>query len=68
MSNTLGKIKNVLGKPFEWFGLLMKKINHPAWFLTPYVVLFATFIIIPVIIAIGLSFTYFNTIETPEFI
>ena len=30
--------------------------------------LFVVFIIIPVIIAIGLSFTYFNTIETPEFI
>ena len=68
MSNALGKVKNILGKPFEWVGLLMKKINHPAWFLTPYVVLFATFIIIPVLIAIGLSFTYFNTIETPEFI
>ena len=47
---------------------MLRKINHPAWFFTPYVILFVTFIIIPVIIAIGLSFTYFNTIETPEFI
>jgi multiple sugar transport system permease protein len=43
-------------------------MNHPAWFFTPYVVLFSTFIIIPVIIAIFLSFTYFNTIQTPTII
>ncbi|XMB72204.1 sugar ABC transporter permease [Mycoplasmatota bacterium WC30] len=47
---------------------MIKKINKPIWFLTPYIVLFSVFIIIPVIIAIGLGFTYFNTIETPEWI
>ncbi|MFA7106849.1 MAG: sugar ABC transporter permease [Candidatus Izemoplasmatales bacterium] len=47
---------------------MIKRMNHPAWFFTPYVVLFTTFIIIPVVIAIVLSFTYFNTIETPSFI
>lgn len=47
---------------------MIRKMNGPWWFLTPYVVLFATFIVIPVLLAIGLSFTYFNTIETPEFI
>jgi multiple sugar transport system permease protein len=47
---------------------MIKKMNHPAWFFTPYVLLFVTFIIIPVIMAIVLSFTYFNTIETPEYI
>jgi multiple sugar transport system permease protein len=47
---------------------MLRRLNHPAWFFTPYVVLFATFIIIPVLIAIGLSFTYFNTIETPEWV
>ena len=30
--------------------------------LLPYVILFTLFIIIPVVIAIGLSFTYFNLI------
>lgn len=45
-----------------------RKMNHPAWFFTPYVVLFVVFIIIPVLIAAALSFTYFNTIETPEFV
>ncbi|ARI76365.1 carbohydrate ABC transporter permease [Halobacillus mangrovi] len=37
-------------------------------FLAPYLLLFTTFIIIPVAIAISLSFTYFNTIEFPSFI
>ena len=36
--------------------------------LFPYVLLFSMFIIIPVVAAIGLSFTYFNTIEAPSFI
>ena len=43
-------------------------MNHPAWFFTPYVLMFLIFIIIPVIIAVVLSFTYFNTIQNPEFI
>lgn len=47
---------------------MLKKMNSPAWFITPYIILFATFIIVPVLIAMGLSFTYFNTIETPEFV
>ncbi len=47
---------------------MISKINRPAWFITPYIVLFSVFILVPVLIAVGLSFTYFNTIETPEFI
>ena len=45
---------------------MIRRMNHPAWFFGPYVLLFLTFIVIPVILAIVLSFTYFNTIETPE--
>ncbi len=37
-------------------------------FLGPYLLLFAVFIIVPMIIAIGLSFTNFNTIEMPSFV
>lgn len=37
------------------------------WFMAPYVLMFLTFIIIPMIVAIGLSFTSFNTIEFPTF-
>jgi multiple sugar transport system permease protein len=43
-------------------------MNHPAWFILPYWILFAVFIIVPVVIAIGLSFTYFNSIQTPNYI
>ena len=47
---------------------MIRKMNSPLWFLVPYVSLFFIFIVIPVLIAIGLSFTYFNTIQTPEFV
>jgi len=47
---------------------MIKRMNHPAWFFTPYVLLFVMFIVIPVLMAVGLSFTYFNTIETPEWV
>lgn len=36
--------------------------------LAPYILLFTLFIIIPVIAAVVLSFTYFNTIEPPSFV
>lgn len=37
-------------------------------FLLPYVAMFMIFIIVPITIAISLSLTNFNTIETPDFI
>lgn len=36
--------------------------------LAPYLILFSLFIAIPVVIAIGLSFTYFDVINTPVFL
>ena len=36
--------------------------------LAPYIFFFSSFILIPVIVSVGLSFTYFNTVETPEFV
>ncbi|MBE5961737.1 MAG: sugar ABC transporter permease [Lachnospiraceae bacterium] len=43
--------------------------NRSAYgFLAPYIIAFSVFIIIPIVIAIGLSFTSFNTIETPKFV
>lgn len=44
-----------------------RRSNH--WLLlSPYITLFTIFIILPVIIAIFLSFTYFNAIEKPRWI
>lgn len=37
-------------------------------FLAPYAVLFFTFIILPLVISIYYSFTYYNVLETPRFI
>jgi multiple sugar transport system permease protein len=37
-------------------------------FISPFLIIFALFIVIPVAAAIGLSFTYFNTIQAPRFI
>ena len=36
-------------------------------FLAPYVILFTAFIIIPMVVAIGLSFTSYDTIQMPTF-
>ncbi len=47
---------------------MIKRMNHPAWFLVPYWSLFFLFVVIPVLGAVFLSFTYFNAIQAPEFI
>lgn len=46
-----------------------REASNPAAFvfLAPYLILFVVFIIVPMVIAIGLSFTNFNTIEFPTF-
>lgn len=45
-----------------------KDLASTIFFLTPYYTLFFLFIVIPVVVAIGLSFTQFNTVEFPSFI
>ncbi len=43
--------------------------NHStAVMLAPYVFLFCAFVLIPVLVSAGLSFTYFNSVQAPEFI
>jgi multiple sugar transport system permease protein len=37
-------------------------------FLAPYAIIFFTFTVIPVVVSLFLSFTYFNILETPRFI
>jgi len=37
-------------------------------FLAPYAIIFLTFTVIPVVVSLFLSFTYFNILETPKFI
>ena len=46
-----------------------KQANRSLWFfLGPYYLMFCTFIVVPVVVAIGLSFTNFNAIQFPSFI
>lgn len=42
--------------------------KSPFFFLLPYVALFVVFIVLPIIVAIGLSFTNFDAVQTPEFV
>ncbi|MDE7266750.1 MAG: sugar ABC transporter permease [Lachnospiraceae bacterium] len=35
--------------------------------MAPYVLMFSIFILIPVVVSVGLSFTYFNSVEMPKF-
>lgn len=45
-----------------------KSVRAAYAFIAPYALLFSLFIVIPVAIAIGLSFTNFNTIQMPSFV
>ena len=53
-------------KPNRFVSVMEKHSNKVLLF--PYVTLFSLFILIPVSVAIGLSFTYFNTVQAPKFI
>lgn len=46
----------------------MKASKHSYVLLAPYMILFSLFTVIPVVISIILSFTYFNMLEFPRFI
>nr|WP_240703000.1 sugar ABC transporter permease [Cohnella luojiensis] len=54
----------------------MKAATRKSWrqeleamvFVGPFVALFSVFIVVPVLVAIYLSFTYFNTVQVPVFI
>lgn len=63
------KIKNKIYHGIDKASLWMDKGNRTTViFLLPYVLMFSVFIVLPVVIAIGLSFTFFNGISSPEFI
>ncbi|WP_274361694.1 carbohydrate ABC transporter permease [Paenibacillus thermotolerans] len=54
-------------KPRSKFKEWREKEGSAYLFLAPYLVLFFVFIVLPVVIAIGLSFTSFNAIQLPKF-
>lgn len=55
----------------NWWSLKfqeMKKSKHSYVLLAPYMILFCVFTVLPVVISMILSFTYFNMLEFPKFI
>ncbi len=46
----------------------MKRHKTSYLFILPYMLLFTVFILAPVLVSIGLSFTYFNVLESPRFV
>ncbi|WP_416297898.1 carbohydrate ABC transporter permease [Paenibacillus illinoisensis] len=53
---------------WSWKLQEMKASRHSYVLLAPYMILFTMFTVIPVVISIILSFTYFNMLEFPRFI
>ena len=47
---------------------MITKRKTPYLFLLPYLILFTVFIIIPTVMAIGLSFTNYNAVQAPQFV
>ena len=65
----LQKVKNFLSNVGDKVSAWMDKgSNTTIIFLLPYVTMFIVFIVLPIAIAIGLSFTYFNGISNPTFV
>ncbi len=46
----------------------IQKKKHCYLFLAPFFILFVVFTVIPVLMAMGLSFTFYNVFETPQFV
>ena len=58
------KFENLLSKVSDW----MDKGNRTSViFLSPYVIMFVIFIVLPVIVSMFLSLTYYNSISAPTF-
>jgi len=61
------QLSKVMSDSLDHLRRLKTDKNSTILLLAPYVLLFTMFIIIPVVVAITLSFTYFNVIEMPKF-
>ncbi|UVI30233.1 sugar ABC transporter permease [Paenibacillus spongiae] len=58
-------------KPPSWWAIKMKEMKaakHSYILMMPYLLLFSLFTVLPVIMSLLISFTYFNMLEAPRFI
>ena len=63
-----GYLKEYAKKKLKHLGKEIKRGKVSYLFIAPFCILFTLFYLVPVIISIGLSFTYYNVLETPNFI
>ena len=54
-------------KSLRWYGREIRKNRDNYLLVAPYAVIFTVFTVIPVVLAIVMSFTYFNLLEPPQF-
>ena len=54
-------------KRLRWYGREIRKNRDNYLMVAPYAVIFTVFTVIPVVLAIVMSFTYFNLLEPPQF-
>lgn len=52
----------------RWFWADVKRSKVSLLFVAPFLLLFTLFIIVPIIISVSLSFSYYNILESPRFI
>ncbi|GAF63854.1 MULTISPECIES: carbohydrate ABC transporter permease [Bacillaceae] len=67
-SNQPVTFKSVLHKKISLLIRDIKRNKISYLFLTPFAIIFFAFYLLPVLISMGLSFTYYNVLESPQFI
>jgi len=60
--------RDIIRKDMTYKWKQVKKHKAQYMFILPYFLIFTTFTVLPVVISIYLSFTYFNILEVPRFI
>lgn len=61
-------MENSIGGNRQFKHGLKRLADSPYLFIMPYALLFTLLIILPVTIAMAMSFTYFNTVQAPKFV
>lgn len=62
--NRFAKLKEKI----QILGREIKRNKTSYYFIAPFAIIFLTFYVLPVLISVGLSFTYYNILEVPKFI